>query len=177
MAVERNDKEFAQLRDRLADVTEKYEKVKQDAKRMETILNKIDPKETARIKRKNKQYSQLFMIMKGQKELAEELSKNWELALKQTSAWIIKNHDSSMTVPERIGPLVGTALELIGGHLFDDSMLGVDSALAAHPETEQELDDLINEATAGHGKSSAMMDEEGMVMPLAAADDRGANLV
>jgi hypothetical protein len=176
IAVERNEKEYTQLKEQVSDLSARYAKVQSEARRMESILKKIDPKETARIKRKNKQYSQLFIIMRGQKELAEELSQNWELGLRQTAAWIIKTQNPGTVIPTGIGPLVGTALELIGGHLYDDSTPDSNSNMDAQAETEQELDDLISKAEFAARNAQSVLKEDQISLPLAAANDRGADL-
>ncbi len=146
LASEQYEKDLNQLRQQVADLTTKFTNANQEAKKLAATLEKIDLKDVARIRRKNRQYSQLFMILKGQKEMAEEHARNWEYALRQTASWIVSNRAPKMALPEKIAPLVCTALDLIGGHLFDDSAPDLQEAQNSHPETEQELAALIDQA-------------------------------
>ncbi|MEZ4743238.1 MAG: hypothetical protein R3B45_12465 [Bdellovibrionota bacterium] len=141
---------------RLAELEMHNKKLQEDIKKLaasnsklESILKKVDPKEMAKTKRKVKQYSQLFHIMKGQKEMAEELAANWESALKQTAAWIIKNDKRKREIPEKIGPLVGMAMEIIGGSIIDEAeqdYKNEDIPLYHSTEHETDLEKLIVKA-------------------------------
>lgn len=76
------------------------------------------------IRRKAAQNEQLFLSMKSLREMAEERNKNWEIALRKLSTWILtSSHIAQPKDPvllqSSIGPLVGEALERIGCNLLD----------------------------------------------------------
>ena len=71
------------------------------------------------MKRKLNQYSHLALAAKTQKQMLEERNANWEKALLLMGQWIIRKHDTGKQA-QGIGEIVGTALELIGGHLVED---------------------------------------------------------
>jgi hypothetical protein len=73
--------------------------------------------------------------MKSLRDMAEERNRNWETALKTLATWILSSsnvarpHDPILLKP--IGPLVGEALQRIGGSLLD-----VDAAEELHSEQQ-----------------------------------------
>jgi chromosome segregation ATPase len=82
-----------------------------------------DPKELDAMRRRANQNEQLYLSMKSLREMAEERNKNWETALKKLATWILtSSHLAQAKDPallQSIGPLVGEALERIGGKLVD----------------------------------------------------------
>ena len=66
--------------------------------------------------------------MKSLRDMADERNKNWESALRALSTWILttgplaKPNDPILT--ESIGPIVGEALQRIGGRLISDDEAG-----------------------------------------------------
>lgn len=104
-----------------------YRSRQQEAERERVALEKrtkgADPVELKRLKRKIAQYDRLYASMKGLREMTEERNRNWEVALRKLSGWIIKeNNLAASDVDTRdIGPLVGQALSAIGAQLIDDN--------------------------------------------------------
>lgn len=117
---ELNASELKESKEKLTHLTTQNKKLSNSVQRLESILKKVDPKETQKVKRKLRQYNMLFATMRGQKEMAEERTKNWERALVKTVDWIIKEKATDIEAPKNIGPKVGLALELIGEHLIED---------------------------------------------------------
>ena len=78
-----------------------------------------DPLELRRLKRKAAQYERLYNSMKGLRELSDERNRNWEVALRKLSAWIVEEKGLE-PAPTAIGPLVGTAMQAIGAQLIDE---------------------------------------------------------
>lgn len=153
----RQDRDIAQARIQITELAEKLKSKEGEVKRLTTVLDKVDPKETARVKRKNRQYAQLFTIMRGQKEMAEELAKNWETALRQTSGWILRSRNPKRPLPDRLGMLVGTALEIIGGQLVDESQPGAVDHAEGHESEPPDLDALIAKNTTPPGEPFAQV--------------------
>jgi chromosome segregation ATPase len=82
--------------------------------------------ELKRLRRRIAQADRLFGQMRGLKEMVEERSQNWEIALRKLSTWIISERGvAGARPPEAIGPLVGQALAAIGAQLIDDDDLDV----------------------------------------------------
>lgn len=102
-----------------------------------------DPIELKRLKRKIAQYDRLYASMKGLREMTEERNRNWEVALRKMSSWIIietkKVHPGNE--PKEIGPLVGLALQIIGAQLIDDDE-GMDPRGAGAARAHEMDDDL-----------------------------------
>lgn len=111
-------------------------------KKQTEILEEINPTEYKKTKRKIKQYNQIFTVMRGQKEMAEERAENWEVALKQTSAWIVKTKKPNSKVPTTTSQLAATALELIHGNLVDDA--GFDEKQQI--QNSKSLEEMLNES-------------------------------
>jgi chromosome segregation ATPase len=90
-------------------------------KKLENLVRKtaevhsMDTKQAAQIQRKIKHYQQFYNTVVGQKEMLEERGKNWELALKLLSSWVIKTKGSNKQdayQENNLGCLVAKALEL-----------------------------------------------------------------
>jgi hypothetical protein len=80
-------------------------------------------------RRKSLQNEQLYLSMKSLRDMTEERNKNWEIALRKLSTWILtSSHVAQPKDPvlmqSSIGPLVGEALERIGGTLLDQDDSG-----------------------------------------------------
>lgn len=103
-----------------------------------------DPVEMKRLKRKIAQYDRLYASMKGLREMTEERNRNWEVALRKLSGWIIKENGVPTTDVETrdIGPLVGQALSAIGAQLIDDNEIP-SSPIGASFAESMDADDLI----------------------------------
>ena len=84
---------------------------------------------------------QLFHSMKSLRDMSDERNRNWESALQTLATWILssspvaKPNDPILSQP--VGPLVGEALQRIGG-----SLLGIDAAeeLAAERQAIRSAD-------------------------------------
>lgn len=95
------------------------EKTKND---IESRAKALDPMELRKLKRKISQYDRLYSSMKGLREMSEERNRNWEVALRKLSLWILA--DEHQARPELaqlpIGPLVAKSMQAIGAQLIDD---------------------------------------------------------
>ncbi len=96
-----------------------------------------NPRDFDTLRRKVNQYETLYQGMKGLRDMAEERNKNWEIALKELSTWVLKSNPPGGTglkdetiLQSGIGPIVGEALKRIGAELIDDDFM-VDAASQA----------------------------------------------
>jgi chromosome segregation ATPase len=91
--------------------------------------------ELKRLRRRIAQADRLFAQMRGLKEMVEERSHNWEIALRKLSTWILaeRRAPEAAKPPEAIGPLVGQALAAIGAQLIDDDELDLDATRRREP--------------------------------------------
>jgi hypothetical protein len=77
------------------------------------------------LRRRSTHNETLFHSMKGLRDMSDERSQNWEIALRKMATWILES--SSLAKPndpilsQSIGPIVGEALERIGGSLLEYS--------------------------------------------------------
>ncbi len=89
---------------------------------VETRSKAMDPAELRKLKRKIAQYDRLYSSMKGLREMSEERNRNWEVALRKLSLWILA--EQGQTRPDLaqlpIGPLVAKAMQTIGAQLIDE---------------------------------------------------------
>jgi hypothetical protein len=85
-------------------------------------LKQVDPEELRKLRRRIAQYERLYGSMRGLKEMTEERNRNWEVALRKLSNWILMQRGlSEHEIPKTIGPMVAEALQAIGTQLIDDS--------------------------------------------------------
>lgn len=87
----------------------------QELERAKIVLTKLDPVEFKKLRQRVTSLEQIFLSMRGLKEMAEERADNWEIALRKLAAHVVGDK-SKETSP--IGPLVGAALEMIGDELL-----------------------------------------------------------
>ena len=84
----------------------------------------VDPKELETLRRRASHNEQLYQSMKSLRDMADERNRNWENALKSLATWILSSSSLSRkndpVLNQSIGPLVGEALERIGGTLVDE---------------------------------------------------------
>ena len=85
----------------------------------EKLAKNGDPAEVRKLRRKIAQYDRLYHSMKGLREMSDERNRNWEIALRKLSAWILEEKGTA-NIPSAIGPLVGSAMEAIGAILVDE---------------------------------------------------------
>jgi chromosome segregation ATPase len=84
----------------------------------------VDQRTFETVRRRAAHNEQLFHSMKSLRDMADERNKNWESALRSLSTWILtssplaKPNDPILT--ESIGPIVGEALQRIGGRLMTE---------------------------------------------------------
>ncbi|MCX6119293.1 MAG: hypothetical protein NT027_17275 [Proteobacteria bacterium] len=85
-----------------------------------------NPRDFDTLRRKVGQYETMYQGMKSLREMADERTKNWELALKELSTWILKSSQlakpNDPILSESIGPIVGEALQRIGVTLVHDEL-------------------------------------------------------
>lgn len=111
----------------------------------------LDPGELRKLKRKIAQYDRLYSSMKGLREMSEERNRNWEVALRKLSLWVLA--EEGETRPDLaqlpIGPLVAKSLQAIGAQLIDESEKGfgaeqtesMDAPEGDEPEAEAQGDE------------------------------------
>lgn len=109
----------AQLRER--DLITKSRDLEKTVETTKKKFEAVDPIEIKKVRRKIAQYDRLYSSMKGLREMTEERNRNYEVALRKLSAWIVTKTQGNARLPDGIGPLVGRALEIIGAQLIDDS--------------------------------------------------------
>ncbi len=98
-----------------------------ELERARAVLKKYDPMEFKKLRQRVTSLEQLFLSMRGLKEMAEERADNWEVALRKMAAHIVGG-GARATAP--IGPLVGAALEKIGEELIHHDPKDEEHALA-----------------------------------------------
>lgn len=72
----------------------------------------ISPDELLKYKKRAHRANHFFNTMRGQKEMAEERYRNWEVALEILSSWVLVQKGVK-NIPAGIGPQVGEALAAI----------------------------------------------------------------
>lgn len=85
----------------------------------------IDAEQEKRLKKQLAQYRYFNQTVSSQREMLEERLQNWETALKGLATAVCA--EKQVTAPTALGPLVGTALELL-----HQSQLVDDEAFAPH---------------------------------------------
>lgn len=99
----------------------------------EEAAAQADPQIIRSLKRKVAQYGHFVLAARTQKQMLEERNQNWEKALMLMGKWII-NTDPKLKADEitGLGPVVGTALEVVGVQLVEDefSALSVEAKAA-----------------------------------------------
>jgi chromosome segregation ATPase len=105
------------------DLAGKVHELEKERTSLEKRLKQGDPLEIKRLRRKLAGYERLYSSMKGLRDMTDERNRNWEVALRKLSSFIVSSkHGAGYVVPDAIGPLVGEAMELIGAQLVDDSV-------------------------------------------------------
>lgn len=110
------------------ELKKQFKKDDQDDKRLKSKLTKLeeqiksaDPLALKKAKSRANRNQQLYQIMRGHKEMLEERNTNWELALRILASWVLSSQKKSVESPEKLGDLVGGALEAIkSGSLMSD---------------------------------------------------------
>jgi hypothetical protein len=108
---------------------------------VESRAKAMDPAELRKLKRKIAQYDRLYSSMKGLREMSEERNRNWEVALRKLSLWVLA--DGGETRPDLaqmpIGPLVAKSMQAIGAQLIDDhdKSFGAEAATSMDAEVPE----------------------------------------
>lgn len=117
-----------------------------DKQSLEKRARSADPAEMRKLKRKIGQYERLYSSMKGLREMTEERNRNWEVALRKLSQWVITEGPGRRggAAPQEIGPLVGQALTAIGAQLIDEreTFSRPEGAMSASTMDDEAADDL-----------------------------------
>lgn len=148
------------------DVQAKLRDAEKAKEMIERKLAAVDPAEIKRYKRKLAQYDRLYASMKGLREMSEERNRNWEVALRKLSEWILKDGTDGEELPEAIGPLVGQAMQRIGAQLIDDhepTVKGTGATLADSMDGPLNLD--AEEAALAQERSGEALSEPQAVVP------------
>lgn len=82
---------------------------------------RVKPEDFMRVKQKLARLEQLYLSMRGLRELAEERNKNWETALRYFAGHVLQKPLDAELQTQGIGQLVGEALEKIGSSLIIES--------------------------------------------------------
>ena len=104
----------------LKQLGEQTQELKQLKARPTINLHTVDT-----LRRRSTHNETLFTSMRGLREMSDERSQNWEIALKKMATWILTS--SSVAQPndpilaQSIGPIVGEALARIGSSLLEFS--------------------------------------------------------
>jgi len=124
-------KQLEELRGQLRDARDRLELSEKRALDLERRMKDMPrPDEIRQLRRRLMQYDRLYTSMRGLREMADERSRNWEVALRKFSEWILtqgrdRRRGASAgpraSLPQSIGPLVGQALEAIGARLVDEA--------------------------------------------------------
>ena len=94
-------------------------------------FGQVKPEDLLRVQQKNARLEQLYISMKGLRELAEERNKNWETALRYFAGHVLQKPLDATIQNQSIGQLVGEALEKIGAHLVIETRAEAAEAEAA----------------------------------------------
>lgn len=128
------------LRDK--DWQAKLKDVEQNQAELERKAKALDPTELKKLKRKIAQYDRLYASMKGLREMSEERNRNWEVALRKLSLWVLAEGGEERPDLKQlpIGPLVAKSMQAIGAQLIDenDKAFGADAGLDAADEGADE---------------------------------------
>lgn len=118
------DSQLTSFKEQLKSLKNDFERSQQELHLVTKKVSEADPVEMKRLRRKISQYARLYITMKGLKELAEERSHNWEVALGKLSTWVIhQKQGPKAQIPKDLGPLIGTALKATGQQLiYDDEV-------------------------------------------------------
>jgi DNA repair exonuclease SbcCD ATPase subunit len=108
----------------------------QELVEVESKMKQTDPEELRKLRRRIAQYERLYGSMRGLKEMTEERNRNWEVALRKLSNWILSQRGlSEHEIPKTIGPMVAEALQAIGTQLIDDSELDLEQQGASSSDS------------------------------------------
>ena len=133
---EKSGDEAKKLRSELSEKDKEAKALGSRVKRLEEVLSKVNPEEIRRVKIKAHRMEQLYNSMKGLREMADERNQNWEVALRELAAYIIKKPEVTRDKHNmQIGPLVGEALEIAGVALVHDEHV-IDLATGHTEHTE-----------------------------------------
>ena len=113
--------EVRSLRQHNQDQEKELKKAKSDVEKAVAVLKTVDPIQMKKYKQRLASMEQLIVSMRGLRELAEERSQNYELALRKLSCYIVKAPETE-SAGAPLGPLVGEALEKIGATFFEDDV-------------------------------------------------------
>ena len=111
------------------------QKVTKEKEELSRKFGKLSVEDIIRLRRKATHYEKLYNTMKGLRELAEERATNWETGARKLAAYTLAQQQKLSSELENgpVGPLVTTALRLIGAQLIDDD----EDASEALPSKQQ----------------------------------------
>jgi myosin heavy subunit len=169
------EREGNELRERLRAAASALDAAQSEKTRLEKVVHAVDPEELRRLKRKIAQYDRLYSSMRGLREMADERNRNWEVALRKLSGWIIakgnKNAPSLAQVDTApIGPLVGQALQAIGAQLIDDNEImpahthESDQSLGLDSETHRPSDLTVDDGMPSHDITLHQVDDVARIL-------------
>lgn len=123
-----------EMRELRAQAEQRAQEAQRKLAALQARLDKFDPAEAVRLRHKLSQYNQLLASMRGLKEMAEERSQNWEVALWRLTGHVLGLGPQAGRRDRPLGELVGKALEKIHANFKEEELPGpVPGAVGSAP--------------------------------------------
>ncbi|MGE0173679.1 MAG: hypothetical protein AB7T49_12860 [Oligoflexales bacterium] len=120
-------KEAATLRTELKTAKEQNDgfqrenmRLKKMIERQERVLQEVNIDMVNKVRKRAHNLEQLYMSMKGLRELAEERSQNWEVGLRALSSYVLSKYNDNVDNYASLGEAVANSLEKIGAAMVID---------------------------------------------------------
>jgi hypothetical protein len=94
----------------------------EEHEKLKKITAVLNPEAFNAARRRSTHFETLYKNMRGLKEMAEERNKNWEVAIRKLSGWIITQKRGPVAARsiKNFGPMLNEALDIVGAQLVDD---------------------------------------------------------
>jgi chromosome segregation ATPase len=132
-AVLRSDLKTAQ--DQNTNLQKENARLRKMLEKQETALQEVNIDMVKKIRKRAQNLEQLYMSMKGLRELAEERNQNWEVALRALSAYVLSENNDKVGNYSSLGEAVAMSLEKIGVTMIVDEF----AASAVAPSVEKPI--------------------------------------
>lgn len=117
---------------------QEIDRLTREASATKAAASAVDPEELLNARRRAVHYEKLYAGMKSLREMSDDRSRNWETALRQFSVFILENYERltgqnpgaqtrKVDGEGPIGPLVGEALEIVGGQLVPNDGIDIEA--------------------------------------------------